>query len=296
MAAARKTKLVVDVEQAVRRARAALAESGVMKITALGPKSSRASVVDALVALGFEATKSAIRRPLAAQLADALSHGAFIPCKSIGSFVRGGTAAEMKAALARLIDEGTAILVLRESAEVLVPSRTAVLSRGELLEARRVHDRMSKAVAKALKTRACTMLRADAIEPLQQLLHELRLPASNHQGNATGAQAGVASTRSPVTAFVPQPDIAARVLAAVDAARDERLGLAFIPRIFDLLRPEFDDAAVRVALIDAAMGGLIELRPEGGMNRLSQHELDLCLPGPQGARLSWVRRREGARS
>jgi hypothetical protein len=46
-------------------------------------------------------------------------------------------------------------------------------------------------------------------------------------------------------------------------------------------------------LMRAARRELIELRPEGGLGRLSEEELALCPPGPAGTRLSWARRSAG---
>jgi hypothetical protein len=44
--------------------------------------------------------------------------------------------------------------------------------------------------------------------------------------------------------------------------------------------------------VAAAMDGLLELRPEGGIHRLSDEELAACPEGPHGTRLSWARRTE----
>ena len=45
-------------------------------------------------------------------------------------------------------------------------------------------------------------------------------------------------------------------------------------------------------LLAAAMAGFLELRPEGGIKRLSEQELLVCPEGPHGTRLSWARRTE----
>jgi hypothetical protein len=66
------------------------------------------------------------------------------------------------------------------------------------------------------------------------------------------------------------------------------VGLSFVPDAVRALAAH-GVAAVQTALIDAARAGRIELQPESGLNRLSQAELDLCPPGPQGTRLSWAR-------
>jgi hypothetical protein len=80
------------------------------------------------------------------------------------------------------------------------------------------------------------------------------------------------------------------LLSAVDATRDPRTGLSFVPAIVARLKAELDSARVTAALLEAARNGLLELRPEGGIQRLSREELLVCPPGPQGTRLSWARR------
>jgi hypothetical protein len=86
-----------------------------------------------------------------------------------------------------------------------------------------------------------------------------------------------------------------RLLSAVDATRDSRTGLSFVPEIVAKLRPKLSSQAAGAILVAAAGDGLLELRPEGGINRLSEEELSMCPPGPQGTRLSWARRTEVAK-
>jgi hypothetical protein len=86
----------------------------------------------------------------------------------------------------------------------------------------------------------------------------------------------------------PSPAVA-EVLAAVDAAR-ETSGLSFVPTVVARLAPTVGPEAAKAALLDAAKSGLVELRPEGGLNRLTEEQKRDCPPGPQGSCLSWVRR------
>jgi hypothetical protein len=86
------------------------------------------------------------------------------------------------------------------------------------------------------------------------------------------------------------------VLAAVDAARDARTGLSFVPVIIRRLSQVMALPVAHDVLLSAARRELIELRPEGGLGRLSEEELSLCPPGPAGTRLSWARRALGARA
>jgi hypothetical protein len=79
-----------------------------------------------------------------------------------------------------------------------------------------------------------------------------------------------------------------RVLEAIDAERNDS-GLSFVPNVVRRLAPELDMAAAKRALLDAATRGLVELRPEAGLGRLSEEELDASPAGPQGSRLTWAR-------
>ncbi len=62
-------------------------------------------------------------------------------------------------------------------------------------------------------------------------------------------------------------------------------GLVFIPTLVKAL----GGSGAKAAILKAADDGLLELRPESGMNRLSPQERAMCIPGPQGTVLSWAR-------
>jgi hypothetical protein len=88
----------------------------------------------------------------------------------------------------------------------------------------------------------------------------------------------------------PSPVQASTVPPLLDVVRqqmDRSLGLAFVPRVVRVLGPDISGA--HALLLQAANRGEIELRPESGLGRLTPEELSLCLPGPQGSRLSWIR-------
>src|SRR5258708_27161838 len=129
----KRTKHVVpDVPAVLERARRQLDADGAVKLSALGPKLVQAELVTALTAQGFEVAKNWVRRPLRAQLTAALSHGAFIPLKSIASHVAGSAAPEAKRAALELVASGDAKLVLRGTAQVMVSPETSVLSQDQL--------------------------------------------------------------------------------------------------------------------------------------------------------------------
>jgi hypothetical protein len=85
--------------------------------------------------------------------------------------------------------------------------------------------------------------------------------------------------------------LAERILPAVHAATDPRIGLAFVPAVVRSLSKGASIADALQALREAAQRGLIELRPESGLGRLSSDERLLCVPGPEGTLLSWARLR-----
>ncbi len=260
-----------DIAQLVSRALAVLASDGVVKLTALGPAWARVQVADEIAKQGFERTKSALRKPVLEQLRQALSDGAFIPLKRVAAHAPGATAVEAKSAALALVANGAAHLVLRGKEEVLVPASAAILSRKELLE----FVAFAKTVAKAASAKnGLSLLRADVAEAVAR---------------AVPPGAPNSSLRAEKK---PGDPLLANVLSAVDATRDAQTGLSFVPSIVARLRPSLTSDAARDALLSAASSGLLELRPEGGINRLSAEELTLCPPGPQGTRLSWARRTE----
>ena len=72
------------------------------------------------------------------------------------------------------------------------------------------------------------------------------------------------------------------------------VGLTFIPTVVLELPPTHRESAKR-AIVRAAVDGLIELRPDGGLGRFTQLELDaapaVIIPGmfPDGTRWLWAR-------
>jgi len=267
-----------DATQLADDARALLEREGVVKISALGPQPVRDLVLAELSKSGFESTKSVVRKPIAAQLAAALADGAFIPLKGIAAHARGATAAAAKQVALALVSDGAAALVLRGREEVLVPISAGIVSRSELLGL----EALAKTVAKlARSTNGASLLHADLSEALAKAL-PVTLAAF---GSRSPAKVASATKERPNATFQ-------QLLSAVDATRDTNTGLSFVPAIVARLRPDLSPDAARAALENAANSGLLELRPEGGINRLSAEELSLCPPGPQGTRLSWARRTE----
>lgn len=72
------------------------------------------------------------------------------------------------------------------------------------------------------------------------------------------------------------------------------VGLVFIPPVVAHFTEQIGSGVPSVRevwdkLLTLSRAGRIELRPEGGLNRLSSYQLYLAPPGPQKTRLTWAR-------
>lgn len=86
---------------------------------------------------------------------------------------------------------------------------------------------------------------------------------------------------------------ARQVVRTASGLRSSSIGLVFVPTLAQALgariRSKKSVELAHTAILKAAHAGLLELRPESGLGRLSAEELALCIPGPQQTRLSWAR-------
>lgn len=270
---AARAKTVVDVDAAVREVEERLNRDGAMKLSELKPKALRDAVVPRLVEKGFEATKAYVRRPLLAQLSEALSHGALVPVSGLAAHVPGATSAELKTAVAQAVKSGRARTVLRGKAEVLCGPEVMVVDSAQLARIRERALALSKLVEKVTRKPGLALLAED----LEEALSEVRR----------------AVPTAPVIEKKREDDGLAALLSAVDSTRDVRSGLSFVPAIVGRLAPQIATPRAIELLMSAAARELLELRPEGGIGRLSEAELSVCPPGPHGTKLSWVRRLGG---
>jgi hypothetical protein len=272
MPKASRSKSPPKVDALLAGAMAALDHEKAIARSSVGPASVRDQILESLRARGYEITPRVVRTPLSDQLEAALTDGSYIALKVVGSHVRGATATEARKAALLLVDRGRAHLAMRSESETLVPATADVVAGRELAAvATRVADLAKQLQKAARKGKGAGVLRAD-LRDFLDTVPELR------------AQ-GTARTAEP-TAALP------RVLRAVDKARDATLGLSFVPKILALLAPDLGPSAAKKALLEAASRGLVELRPEGGLGRLTEAERQACPEGPQGTRLSWARRIE----
>jgi hypothetical protein len=282
----------VEAELAALRRRL-LVEGGV-KLSTLKPKALAERLVPALVAEGFEANATWIRRPLQVQLEQALAHGAAVARKSLGAQLRGASTAELQRALDDAEGEGRLKRVLRGQAEVLVGSAVPVLSAAELLRLRATVSALDGLLAQALRRKGLTLLASDVQQALEEALQ--LVPRAKLANGQEGARAAGGPSSQPESAPPSSERGLQSVVAAVDATRDGNTGLSFVPDVVRRLLPAMPAAVARSMLLLAANRELVELRPEGGLGRLTAEDLELCPPGPAQTRLSWARLLEGGQA
>ena len=268
------------VESEVQQLRERLLADGAVKVSALQPKALRDPLLARLAAEGFETNKSWVRRPLPDQLRDAFSHGATLTKKAMASVVRGASTAELARALTEAEGRGVVRRVLRGKIEAFTAPDSRVLAPRQLSALRATLSSLEKTLAAAIRKKGVSLLASDVEQVLEEARSVLQERASAGAGTQTTGRADNEHELDPL-------------LAALDATKDERTGLSFVPRVVARLLPDMTVAGAQDVLLTAARRELIELRPEGGLGRLTPEELRLCPPGPGGTRLSWARRLNG---
>lgn len=249
-----------DVDALVDQAERVLSREGKIPIAKLGPKAIRGAVAKRLAELGFEVGKAKVERPVIDRVRALLADGAYVPLSALRARVPGLSAAGVKAVVRALVDAGEAHVVLRTAKETLVPGRAPVLGEGEVAGVSRVVAELHDTLRAATKKRA-GLLRGDVDAAVARLVAALGAAPS--------------------------------VVDAIAAETDASTGLAFVPRVVARLAP-MSVGAAHAALLGLARDGAVELRPEGGLARLSEAERAACVPGPNGVLFSWVRPTGGA--
>lgn len=287
---------IATAVEAVRRdgaiARTALVRLGV-------PKKRLNEALEELARQGLEVTAKSVRVPVREQILALLATGSALSTKSAAAAVSGATKAEVTKAVAALVEAGEARLVLRTKELVLVGARADVVAGPELEAIERALDSLLKATKLARKKHA-SLLRSDVEQAVSRFVTARRpdtgtngavtraassapdMPATNVAGPPAASDVGT----PPPAADVPSSDQVAKL---VERHRDAS-GLTFVPTIVRALGGARARDVVHAELLRGARSGIFELRPESGLGRLSAEDLDLCVPGPQGSRLSWVRR------
>jgi hypothetical protein len=252
------------LELALVAARRSLAETRVASGTKLGPAQLRERVVEQLMREGFERAGKQVRAPLTAQMAELLESGAHLPLSTLPKRLKGSSTVEIKKLASALVREGKAHLVLRGRQVALVPPAEHALTISQLAEALREAKSLLDWLKKA---------KADKL-PVSVLVSDLK------EALATFPQ-GKTSPQQSDPSFLT-------LRGALLALRDEESGLISIPALSTRLRPQMTAERVKTELLNAFRQGLLELRPEGGIGRLSPDDAALCPLGAGGIPLSWA--------
>jgi hypothetical protein len=250
-------RLTAGLVEAIRRE----GSLPISKLAAQGiPKLAKAATLERFARDGLEVGTRLVRVPLSDQLRARLREGAALGMRTLTNAIVGATKKEATLAAMEMVRRGEARLVLRGTEATLMAPTTRVLETAEMTALEGALSSMIKGIKAARKAQA-VLLASD----VQDLLTRL------HPG--------------------------AHVVAIEDVLEHTRklgleTGLAFVPDVVRAFggRPVLD--VVHEALRTAARRGLLELRPESGLGRLSEDDLALCVPGPQGSRLSWARTME----
>jgi hypothetical protein len=247
-----------EVEASAERLAAEIEEQGALSNKEIGarvPKAAVAKVIERLEERGLERTKSGVRRPLAAQLEAALADGAFIALRDAAAHLRGATKAEAVKTADALVRAGGARLVLRTKEKALVPPTVDVLSDDELGQLAKLAADLKTLTGLAQKAPRATLLRQDVKQLFEPFV----------RGRT------------------------ARLLSEIADLQDPVVRMTSVPALVRKLAPALRAPEVHDALLEEARRGRLELRPESGMGRLSVEDARLCVPGPEGSMLSWIR-------
>lgn len=293
-----------DLAGELARVRQRLAREGALKLSTLEAGSQRDAICERLVAEGFELGATFLRQPLAAQLHAALSREEAIAVDELPDRVRGASRTELAMAVDALVARGDLRRISSGRAEYVIGARHAVPGERRLGALRDAFADLAKMPDAASKKKNVGLLASDIEQMLsaaQRVLEEDSAPSPVEEvpaDEAVTAPAPAVAARAVAAPDAPaasaEVNPLAALLAALDAVRDVGSGMSFVPAVVRRLSAAMPVSEALELLMRAARRELIELRPEGGLGRLSGEELALCPPGPAGTRLSWARRSEGA--
>lgn len=185
--------------------------------------------------------------------------------KAIGKAVKGARAAAIKPVLQTLFDAGTLALVA-EGKDLVVRRSEGVLSPAEL---------------DALPT---------MMEALKALIKLTKPKAKGPRPTITKERLAAALRPVPGPASVPVHVVPVEeVLLGAFAEAPAPTGLIRVPTVIGTLETQYARAALLQALDTLARRGALELRPESGLDRVSDEDRARCLPAIDGTPLSYAR-------
>lgn len=266
MGTRRKVDLTEQLEAAVAGARAVLATKGMATGAQLGAPGVRPQVVQRLCSEGYEPTAKGVRVALDAQYLALMADGKPLPLTELKKRLKGASANDAKELVAELRRTSRAKVIVRGKQQCLVPAGERVIEGGTL---KAIADHLKATTGWLAKVRSDkaggAVLEADLLADLDALKALLQ---------NTGPEQGVSL------------ELALR--GAILALRDEDSRLASIPQLSRRLRGRAAPKDVIEVLLLEYRRGKLELRPEGGLGRLSPEDRALCPKGAGGEPLSWV--------
>lgn len=268
------TTAMIDAAEALVREKRSMPRARLPGWKQLAP-AAQAELVRALLARGLEAgDKGALRVPLGEQVAALARDGARPALALARKRLAGAGPKDKDAALAEACKEGRAHLVVRTKVETLVGAGEDVLAADDVDALLKAHAALG-AVVKLLAKKGAgksplarvkrTLLREDAAA--------LLAPFARWIAGAAGAE---------------EPSIEA-LLDQIRSLEQPPIALVWIPDLVRGLPPGTSAEAAHRALFEARRRGLVELRPESGVGRLSPDDAALCPAGADGVPLSHVR-------
>jgi hypothetical protein len=268
-----------QLAKALGTARKELEVKGSVGGAKLGPVGLRSRVAKALLSEGYEQSGTKLRAPLDRQLKELMAQGAHIPITLLPKRLAGTNLKEAQLVVANLVQQGAAHLVLRGQQISLVPP-------GELT----VPPSGLAILERELKALLATVTKAKTQKlPVTLLASDVAVVVSGWKANLD--QLSLSAKRA-LPAASSSADL---VRGALLALSDEETGLVSVPALSRHLAGTLSSAEVKDALLSAFRRGELELRPEGGLGRLSDADRELCPAGAGGLPLSSARlRRESA--
>lgn len=267
------------ISKALGKARAALQEKAVAGASQLGRSKIRSRVILQLQKEGFELAGNRVRVALESQLSSLLEAGAHTPLPQLAKRLGGTTSAEAKKYAVEFCEAGKARLILRGKVLSLVPASEKAL---EPLVLKRLLPELAESLTwlknAALGKPPASVLRSDWVEVLDRLTSILPIaPVSG-----PSVPSAVSSPPKPESDWVV-------IRGALTALADQDTGLTSVPELVRRLSEQLPRLGVKALLLRAYRDGRVELRPEGGIGKLSALEAALCPVGAEGLPLSWVR-------
>jgi hypothetical protein len=231
-------------------------------------KAQRSAAAAKLLRAGLEVTPRLVRVPAAEQIQEALSKKGLLPIKGLHQALAGCTAKELPPIIERLVRGRAAIKLLRTKAQWLAPPDVDVLTSEELRALHRCVTEWSNQTNQvmAANERGLFVWRQD-VRTLLEVLGTFDL----------------AQRKAPASA----EDVRHHLLETIKEQVNPAVGMAFVPTVVQSLQMPVDQ--VQHLLVEEAIKGHLELRPDSGSARFTEAELSAAPCAPDGSRLLWIR-------